>query len=59
MGMNEQDGALSFLKSFAEEFTNPLGHDDPLPLAPLSRTVTLEEVRGESLDLGLRLLSAR
>ncbi|TSV94924.1 Protein phosphatase 1F [Bagarius yarrelli] len=58
MGMNEQDGAQSFLKSFLEEFVNPLGHDDPLPLAPLSRVVTLEEVKGESLDLGLRLLSA-
>ncbi|MCI4392819.1 hypothetical protein PGIGA_G00150470 [Pangasianodon gigas] len=59
MGMNEKDGAQSFLKSFVEQFENPLGQDDPLPLAPLSRTVTLEEVKGESLDLGLRLLSAR
>ncbi|KAF4074263.1 hypothetical protein AMELA_G00237400 [Ameiurus melas] len=59
MGMNEQDGAQSFLKSFVEEFANPLGQDDPLPVNPLSRTVTLEEVKGESLDLGLRLLSSR
>lgn len=57
--MNEQDGAQSFLESFVEEFANPLGQDDPLPLNPLSRTVTLEEVKGESLDLGLRLLSSR
>lgn len=59
MGTNERDGAQTFLKSFLEEFVNPLGHDDPLPLAPLSRIVTLEEAKGESLDLGLRLLSAR
>ncbi|GAA6085452.1 protein phosphatase 1F isoform X1, partial [Tachysurus ichikawai] len=58
MGTKDQDGAQSFLKSFVEEFVNPLGHDDPLPLAPLSRTVTLEEVKGESLDLGHRLLTA-
>ncbi|XP_036454555.1 protein phosphatase 1F [Colossoma macropomum] len=59
MGTREQDEALKFLKSFVEEFGNPLGPDDPLPLAPLSRKVTLQEVTGESLELGLRLLSAR
>ncbi|KAL7839909.1 hypothetical protein SRHO_G00265670 [Serrasalmus rhombeus] len=59
MGTREQDEALKFLKSFVEEFGNPLCPDDSLPLAPLSRKVTLQEVTGESLELGLRLLSAR
>ncbi|XP_072520776.1 protein phosphatase 1F [Salminus brasiliensis] len=59
MGTKEQDEAREFLKGFVEEFRNPLGPEDPLPLAPLSRKVTQEEVKGESLELGLRLLSAR
>ncbi|XP_062874108.1 protein phosphatase 1F [Trichomycterus rosablanca] len=59
MGMNGQDEAQEFLKSFVEEFANPLGSDDPLPITSINRIVTLEEVKGESLDLGLRLLTAR
>ncbi|KAG9261983.1 protein phosphatase 1F [Astyanax mexicanus] len=59
MGTKEQDEAQKFLKTFVEEFKNPLGPEEPLPLAPLSRKVTQQEVTGESLELGLRLLSAR
>ena len=40
-----------------EEFPAALGPEDPLPLRPLSRgPVSLEELQGESLELGLRLL---
>ncbi|KAK1792278.1 hypothetical protein P4O66_012227 [Electrophorus voltai] len=59
MGTNKQDEVQKFLKSFVEEFANPLGPDDHLPVAPLSRCLTPQEVTGESLDLGLKLLSAR
>lgn len=59
MTCTAQDDAAKFLKSFLEEFPNPLGTEDPLPVSPLSRKVSLQEVKGESLDLGLRLLSAR
>ncbi|KAK2910999.1 hypothetical protein QQF64_026605 [Cirrhinus molitorella] len=51
--------AGKFLERFLEDFPNPLGTEDPLPISPLSRKVTMQEVKGESLDLGLRLLSAR
>lgn len=59
MSCAEQGDAAKFLKSFLEEFPNTLGTDDPLPVSPLSRKVSVQEVKGESLDLGLRLLSAR
>ncbi|XP_067262523.1 protein phosphatase 1F [Chanodichthys erythropterus] len=59
MSCAAQDDAAKFLKSFLEEFPNPLGTEDLLPVSPLSRKVSLQEVKGESLDLGLRLLSAR
>lgn len=59
MGTQEQDEAQRFLKSFVEEFVNPLGPEDPPPLAPLSRKITVQELTGESLELGLRLLSGR
>ncbi|XP_030647672.1 protein phosphatase 1F [Chanos chanos] len=59
MGTTGQDEVRGFCARFLEEFPNPLGEDDPLPLSPLSRKVTLPEVKGESLDLGLRLLTAR
>ncbi|KAJ8391734.1 hypothetical protein AAFF_G00086840 [Aldrovandia affinis] len=51
--------ARRFLDEFVTEFPEPLGHDDPLPLGPLSGTITAEEIRGECLDLALRLLAAR
>uniref|UniRef100_A0A8C2BZS0 Protein phosphatase, Mg2+/Mn2+ dependent, 1F n=1 Tax=Cyprinus carpio TaxID=7962 RepID=A0A8C2BZS0_CYPCA len=59
MSCMEQGDAGKFLERFLEEFLNPLGTEDPLPVTPLSRKVTMQEVKGESLDLGLRLLSAR
>ncbi|XDV21366.1 hypothetical protein PO909_026475 [Leuciscus waleckii] len=59
MSCADQGDAAKFLKSFLEEFPNPLGPEDPLPVSPLSRKVSLQEVKGESLDLGLRLLSDR
>uniref|UniRef100_A0A672RDA8 Protein phosphatase 1F-like n=1 Tax=Sinocyclocheilus grahami TaxID=75366 RepID=A0A672RDA8_SINGR len=58
MSCVEQGDAGKFLKSFLEDFPNPLGTEDPLPISPLSRKVSMQEVKGESLDLGLRLLSA-
>ncbi|CAL8326962.1 unnamed protein product [Arctogadus glacialis] len=47
----------SFLRRLEEDFPSALGPDDPLPLRPLTRgPVGLEELQGESLELGLRLL---
>ncbi|CAL8335145.1 unnamed protein product [Gadus morhua 'NCC'] len=47
----------SFLRRLGEDFPSALGPEDPLPLRPLSRgAVGLEELQGESLELGLRLL---
>ncbi|KAM4607275.1 protein phosphatase 1F [Polymixia lowei] len=55
-----EEVARSFLGRFVEEFPDALGPDDPLPLIPLSRSkVSLDDLRGESLELGLRLLAAR
>ncbi|MGH0155822.1 UNVERIFIED_CONTAM: hypothetical protein FKN15_051886 [Acipenser sinensis] len=51
--------ARRFLDSFIKEFPTPLGPEDPLPLRPLSSAVSREEVQGESLELGLRLLQDR
>ena len=54
--MEEQE-VRSFLRRLGEEFPAALGPEDPLPLRPLSRgPVSLEELQGESLELGLRLL---
>lgn len=55
----EEEEARCFLSRFVEEFPAALEDDHPLPVNPLSRKVSLEELHGESLDLGLRLLSAR
>ncbi|XP_063051148.1 protein phosphatase 1F [Engraulis encrasicolus] len=55
----EPAAAQRFLEKFLEEFSQPFGPDNPPPVNPLSRKVSREEVRGESLDLGLRLLAAR
>ncbi|KAG1957971.1 putative protein phosphatase 2C [Pimephales promelas] len=59
MSCANQGDAAKFLESFLVEFPNPLGTEDLLPVSPLSRKVSLQEVKGESLDLGLRLLSDR
>ncbi|XP_041079162.1 protein phosphatase 1F-like [Polyodon spathula] len=56
---SEAEEARRFLDSFIKEFPTPLGPEDPLPLRPLSSAVSLEEVQGESLELGLRLLQDR
>lgn len=53
-----EDKARCFLRRFVEEVQ--IGPDDPLPVSPLSRArVSQDELPGESLELGLRLLSAR
>ncbi|KAI7812336.1 protein phosphatase 1F [Triplophysa rosa] len=59
MSCTDQGDAEKLLKRFLEEFPNPLGTEDPLPVSPLSRKVSLQEVKGKSLDVGLRLLSDR
>ncbi|CAN9512758.1 unnamed protein product [Ophioblennius macclurei] len=55
----EEEEARSFLRRFLEEFPSALEDGAPLPLSPLSRRVSRDELQGESLDLGLRLLAAR
>ncbi|XP_012671465.2 protein phosphatase 1F [Clupea harengus] len=55
----ESGVAQSFLEKFLKEFPEPFSPDNPPPVNPLSRKVSHEEIRGESLDLGLRLLAAR
>lgn len=56
--MNEED-CRSFLGRFLEEFPAPLKEDAPLPVNPLSCKVSLEELQGESLEMGLKLLDTR
>lgn len=51
--------ARCFLESFVKEFPAPLEEDSPLPVSPLSRRISLEELHGESLEMGQRLLAAR
>ncbi|KAK0133758.1 Protein phosphatase 1F [Merluccius polli] len=54
-----EEEARSFLQRLLEEFPSALGPEEPLPLRPLSRgLVSLEELPGESLELGLRLLQS-
>lgn len=55
----EEEEARVFLQKFVEEFPASLEEGSPLPVSPLSRRVSLEELHGESLELGLRLLAAR
>ncbi|KAJ8263720.1 hypothetical protein COCON_G00161770 [Conger conger] len=57
----EAVGARRFLDAFVKEFPEPLGPDDPLPVTPTGTgaRVSLEELHGESLELGLQLLHAR
>ncbi|CAG5917965.1 unnamed protein product [Menidia menidia] len=54
-----EEDARSFLEKFVEEFPAPLEEGNPMPVSPLSQRVSLEELPGESLELGLRLLAAR
>lgn len=56
---DEEEEARKFLERFAEEFPATLEGDSPLPVSPLSRRVSLEELHGESLEVGLKLLAAR
>lgn len=51
--------ARCFLESFVTEFPAPLEEDSPLPVSPLSRRVSLEELHGESLEMGQKLLAGR
>lgn len=55
--MEEQ--AKCFLMKFVEEFPAALEEDATLPLSALSCKVSQEELHGEMLELGLRLLAAR
>ncbi|XP_020496812.1 protein phosphatase 1F [Labrus bergylta] len=57
--MEEEEEARCFLKSFVEEFPAPLEEGGVLPVNPLSRRVSEDELHGESLELGLKLLTAR
>uniref|UniRef100_A0A1A7X5T2 Protein phosphatase 1E n=1 Tax=Iconisemion striatum TaxID=60296 RepID=A0A1A7X5T2_9TELE len=54
-----EEEARCFLSRFVEEFPAVLKEDGPLPVSILSRKVSVEELHGESLELGLRLLAAR
>ncbi|XP_029999065.1 protein phosphatase 1F isoform X2 [Sphaeramia orbicularis] len=54
-----EEEARSFLRRFVDEFPSVLEDGCPLPVNPLSRKVSLEELHGESLELGLRLLADR
>lgn len=54
-----EEEAISFLERFVREFPAALEESSPLPISPLSRKVSLEELHGETLDLGLRLLASR
>lgn len=48
-----------FLDRFVEEFPAALEESSPLPVSPLSRRISLEELHGECLELGLRLMASR
>ncbi|XP_047238129.1 protein phosphatase 1F [Girardinichthys multiradiatus] len=54
-----EEEAQCFLRRFVQEFPAALKEDRPLPVSSLSRKVSLEELHGESLELGQRLLAAR
>ncbi|XP_062896985.1 protein phosphatase 1F [Mobula hypostoma] len=47
------------LDSLLREFPNPLGPEDPLPVQLESALLSWEEVEGESVDMGLKLLQDR
>ncbi|XP_018524777.1 protein phosphatase 1F [Lates calcarifer] len=54
-----EEEARCFLGRFVDEFPAALEEGSPLPVSPLSCKVSLEELYGESLELGLRLLALR
>lgn len=54
-----EEEARSFLSKFTTEFPAALEQGTALPVTPLSRKIPPDELNGESLELGLRLLSAR
>ncbi|XP_072101390.1 protein phosphatase 1F isoform X2 [Mobula birostris] len=47
------------LDSLLREFPSPLGPEDPLPMQLESALLSWEEVEGESVDMGLKLLQDR
>lgn len=55
----KEEEARGFLERFVEDFPALLEEDAPLPVNPLSCKVSLEELQGESLEMGLKLLTAR
>lgn len=55
----DEEEARCFLGRFVEEFPAALEEDHPLPVKPLSNCISLDELHGESLQLGLKLLAAR
>uniref|UniRef100_A0A3Q4B1S8 Protein phosphatase 1E n=1 Tax=Mola mola TaxID=94237 RepID=A0A3Q4B1S8_MOLML len=55
----DEEEARCFLGRFVEEFPAALEEDHPLPVKPLSHCISLDELHGESLQLGLKLLAAR
>lgn len=54
-----EEEAQCFLGRFVEEFPAALEEGSPLPISPLSRRVSLDELHGECLERGARLLAAR
>lgn len=56
---SSSSSVLSFLSSFSSEFPAPLDSETPLPIMPCSSRVSEEELQGETLDLGMRLLQER
>lgn len=54
-----EEESRSFLERFVEEFPAPMEEDAPLPVSLLSCKVSLEELQGESLEMGLKLLTGR
>lgn len=59
MELMDDDEGLRFVSRFSEEFPSVLEPGTTLPISPCSKRVSLDELHGESLDLGLRLLSER
>ncbi|XP_023129116.2 protein phosphatase 1F isoform X1 [Amphiprion ocellaris] len=54
-----EEETICFLERFVKEFPAALEESSSLPISPLSRKVSLEELHGETLELGLRLLASR
>lgn len=54
-----EEEARRFLFRFTAEFPAALEQGSVLPVSPLSQRISLDELHGESLELGLRLLVLR